>query len=85
MKTVGIIGGIGPESTMEYYRLIVALYRERIRDGSYPPVVINSIDLTRMLDLVGAGRLADLTAYLLEELDRLVFGRELIGTRFGMR
>jgi len=29
MKTVGIIGGIGPESTIEYYRGIIALYRER--------------------------------------------------------
>jgi aspartate/glutamate racemase len=34
MKTLGIIGGIGPESTIEYYRRIDALYRERIRDGS---------------------------------------------------
>src|SRR5713101_7620583 len=29
MKTVGIIGGIGPESTIEYYRGIIAGYRER--------------------------------------------------------
>jgi aspartate racemase len=29
MKTVGIIGGIGPESTIEYYRGIIAVYRER--------------------------------------------------------
>jgi aspartate/glutamate racemase len=27
MKTVGIIGGMGPESTVEYYRLIIAAYR----------------------------------------------------------
>lgn len=33
MKTVGIIGGIGPESTIEYYRMIIASYREEIRDG----------------------------------------------------
>jgi aspartate/glutamate racemase len=32
MKTVGIIGGMGPESTIEYYRLIIAAYRERQRD-----------------------------------------------------
>jgi hypothetical protein len=29
MKTVGIIGGIGPESTVEYYQYIIASYRER--------------------------------------------------------
>jgi aspartate/glutamate racemase len=30
VKTIGIIGGIGPESTIEYYRSIIALYGERI-------------------------------------------------------
>jgi aspartate racemase len=45
MKTLGIIGGIGPESAIEYYRLIVAAHRERTRDRSYPPIIINSIDL----------------------------------------
>jgi aspartate racemase len=52
MKTVGILGGIGPESTVEYYRRMIAAYRERRRDGSYPSILINSIDLKRLLDLV---------------------------------
>jgi len=34
MKTLGIIGGIGPESTIDYYRLVGAAYREQKRDGS---------------------------------------------------
>jgi aspartate/glutamate racemase len=34
MKTLGIIGGIGPESTIEYCGRIDAWERERIRDGS---------------------------------------------------
>lgn len=71
MKRVGIIGGIGPESTIEYYRLIIASYRERTRDGSYPPVVINSIDLKQMLDLIGANRLPEVEEYLVGELMRL--------------
>ena len=45
MKTLGVIGGIAPESTTEYYRQLVAGYRERTRDGSYPSILINSIDL----------------------------------------
>jgi aspartate racemase len=71
MKTAGIIGGIGPESTVEYYRSIVAAFREQRRDGSYPPVVINSIDLKKMLDLIAAGRLADVAAYLAIEIQKL--------------
>lgn len=71
MKTLGIIGGIAPESTIEYYRQIIALYRERIGHGGYPSIIINSIDLKRLLDTVGAGRLNDLADYMVAELDRL--------------
>lgn len=71
MRTLGIIGGIAPASTIEYYRLIVALYREQKRDGSYPPVIINSINLKTILDLIGARKLAEVTDYLLGEVARL--------------
>jgi len=71
MKTVGIIGGIAPESTIEYYRLIIALYRDRIQDGSYPQIMINSIDMKRMLDFLGANDLAGVTKFVLEELKKL--------------
>jgi aspartate racemase len=71
MKTVGIIGGIGPESTISYYRSIVAGYREKKQDGSYPSILINSIDLTKMLGLIGAGQLAEVTGYLVHEIQRL--------------
>ena len=79
MKMGGIIGGIGPESTIEYYRLIVASYRERVRDGSYPRLILDSIDLKKMLDLIGAERLQELAAFLLEELHRL----QRAGAHFG--
>ena len=68
MKRLGIIGGTGPESTIDYYRSIVGLYRERQPDGSYPPV----LDLKRVFDLVGGGELDRLADYLFDELERLV-------------
>jgi aspartate racemase len=71
MKTVGIIGGIGPESTIEYYRLIIAAYREQTQNKSYPFIIINSIDLQRMRDLVSANELAKVAEYLVEELHKL--------------
>ena len=71
MKTAGIIGGIGPESTLEYYRQIVALYRERNPDGSYPQLIINSIDMQRMRKLIEANNLPDLTEFLLGEIRKL--------------
>ena len=71
MKTAGIVGGIGPESTIEYYRGIVRLYRERNADGSYPRIVINSIDAGKMLGLFGENRLSAAADYLAGEVERL--------------
>jgi aspartate racemase len=70
-KLIGMIGGIGPESTIDYYRLFVSIYREHRPDGGYPPLLINSIDLARALKLVSSGDLEGLAAYMLEEIHRL--------------
>lgn len=74
MKTLGIIGGIGPGSTVDYYQTIIELYRARKGDGSYPPILINSIDVQRVLATVGAGELKSLTDWLLTELQKLERG-----------
>ena len=71
MKTVGIIGGIGPESTIEYYRLIIAAYREQRSDESNPSIIINSVDVDRLLRWMGANELNAVTEYLADEIERL--------------
>jgi aspartate racemase len=84
MKTLGIIGGIGPESTIEYYRLIIAAYRARqsevpladthaqdARAANYPSIIINSVDLTRLLRWLGANEMGAFTDHLAEEIERL--------------
>ena len=71
MKTAGILGGIDPESTIAYYRLMVASYRRQRPDGSFPPILINSIDLTRMLDLIGQGKMVEVTDYLVGAIKKL--------------
>jgi len=71
MKTVGIVGGIGPESTIEYYRFIIEAYRERRPDDSYPRIVINSVDLSRLVNWINAGELDSFTDYLVAGVDAL--------------
>src|SRR6267143_5097 len=71
MKTLGIIGGLGPESTVDYYQRIIALYRERTGDGSYPEFIINSLNLRKGLDFMDANDLPGMTGYLLEGIDKL--------------
>jgi len=69
-KTAGLVGGIAPESTIAYYRLIIANFRERT-GGRNPSIVINSIDLAKMLGFVGGGDFAGLVNYLSDELKRV--------------
>ena len=80
MKIVGIIGGIGPESTIEYYRLIIAAYRERVQDGSYPRIIVNSIDLKKMISWFEANELAKVVEYLVDAVQ----GLERAGADFGL-
>jgi aspartate racemase len=71
MKIAGLIGGIGPESTVAYYRQLIAAYRQRTQDGGQPSLIIDSIDLEKMLGLAAEEDLEPLTAYLLAEVRRL--------------
>ncbi|MCL2031852.1 MAG: amino acid racemase [Methanomassiliicoccaceae archaeon] len=51
MKKAGIVGGIGPASTLDYYRGVIEGYRART-GGSYPEVVINSVSMSEMMSFV---------------------------------
>lgn len=51
MKQIGIIGGLGPESTVDYYKSIIEACRV---EGSLaaPEIIIYSVDLEEVLGLV---------------------------------
>ena len=71
MKTVGIVGGIAPDSTIEYYRQIIAAYRAHSSEGNYPSIIINSINLRRMIDMITANELEAVTEYVLDAIEKL--------------
>jgi aspartate racemase len=79
MKTLGVIGGIAPASTIEYYRMLIAGYQARRPDGSNPPVIINSIDMQTMLRLIAADALDEVTSYLAAEIEKLARGGAELG------
>jgi aspartate racemase len=80
MKTLGIVGGLGPESTIDYYGRIITFYRERRRDGSYPQFIINSINMRKGLDFLDANNLAGMAEYLVYEIGKLARA----GATFGL-
>ena len=69
MASVGLVGGLGPESTIDYYRRILQLW-ERHAPGTSPSIVIDSLDVQRGLRLVAADR-SGLIDYLLASIRRL--------------
>lgn len=71
MKTAGIIGGLGPESTLDYYRRLIDCYRARAGEDRAPSLVIDSVDLPRVVGMVRGDRRAELVEYLAGELGRL--------------
>jgi aspartate racemase len=64
-----MVGGIGPESTVDYYRLLLARFREH--GPNVPNILINSIDVARLLELANSDDPADLTEYLLHAVEAL--------------
>jgi aspartate racemase len=71
MKIIGMIGGIGPESTIDYYRRLLDGAQKSNPGGPALQIIINSIDLQKGLDLLGANQLNELTEYIVPEVMRL--------------
>ncbi len=69
MASVGLVGGLGPESTIDYYKRILDTWK-RDSPGSAPGIVIDSLDVDRAVHLVTNDR-AGLVDYLLGSLQRL--------------
>jgi aspartate racemase len=51
MKTIGIIGGLGPESTVSYYSYITRKYYETYGDYAYPEIIIYSVSFSEFIDV----------------------------------
>jgi aspartate racemase len=71
MKSIGLIGGIGPESTIDYYRSLIAMHRAQHPDGNEPSIIINSISLKQARGLVEEQRYPELIELFVKELRRL--------------
>ena len=67
---IGIIGGLGPEATIEYYRIIVHRYKQET--GRFPEIIIDSLDMSAFACQLKAGIDEQTTiTWLLDALRRL--------------
>ncbi|MCF8303971.1 MAG: amino acid racemase [Bacteroidales bacterium] len=47
-KRIGIIGGVSPESTAEFYKHIIHLHQKNYPGKAYPEIFINSVDFEKV-------------------------------------
>jgi len=72
MKKIGIVGGLGPESTLYYYRIFIDLCRQtKELDGGYPEIVIYSVNMKEILALRSGGQEDAAQLKLLEAIESL--------------
>ena len=63
MKTIGIVGGIGPESTIDYYRLFIA--------AGHSQVIINSVAVQSLVGMMTTGDTTGVVEYLCRATEQL--------------
>ena len=71
MKKVGLVGGIGPESTISYYHDIVYGVQKEVGRDFFPDVSIESIALFKWVDLCDKKEYDKLADYTMEPIERL--------------
>lgn len=71
MKKVGIVGGMGPESTIPYYHDIVYGVQELVGKDYFPKLTIESINVFDVLEYCRLEKYDELTNYLEEAIHNL--------------
>lgn len=78
MKNIGILGGLGPESTVDYYKEIIAAFNKKYSEYAYPEILIYSANIHKLMKFVGDDNWTGLSAWLLEKINSL----KLAGAEF---
>ena len=71
MKKLGLIGGMGPESTIPYYHDIVYGVQETLGELVFPELTIESVNVFKVLGLCKEQKYDELTKYLMRAIDNL--------------
>lgn len=71
MKKLGLIGGVGPESTIPYYHGIVYGVQKKVGRPFFPPLTIESLSSFEVIRMSSRGKKEELTAYLLAGIRNL--------------
>lgn len=79
MKKLGLIGGVGPETTVPYYREIIYGVQKKLNRPYFPPMVIESLSSFEVIRMSSQGDRDGLTEYLLSGIRNLAAAGAEIG------
>ena len=71
MKKLGLVAGMGPESTISYYHSIVYGVQEKVGEDFSPNITIKSINVYQILQLCEAKKNDELVDYLMQAIYNL--------------
>lgn len=71
MKKIGIIGGLGPEATLDYYKEIIKVFNAESKELIYPDIIIYSVNMSEFIGLMKAQKYTEATSYLIEKIQAL--------------
>jgi aspartate racemase len=71
MKRIGLIGGMGPESTLAYYSEIINAFKDEKGDLDYPEIIIYSVNLSEFLALMKRREYGRVIEIMVEKLQAL--------------
>jgi aspartate racemase len=71
MKRIGIIGGLGPESTIEYYKNIINAFKSENEDLNYPEIIIYSVNMSQFVGLMRQKKYKEVISLLLNKINAL--------------
>ena len=72
MKKLGLVGGMGPESTIPYYHDIVYGVQNRLGEKCFPNLTIESVNVFDVLRLCNEQKYDELTDYLMQAIKSLI-------------
>ena len=71
MKKIGLVGGIGPESTLDYYKRIIDASRVGQAKTDYPEIILYSANLTELMAILKTGDMGKLSDWLVDKIQTL--------------
>jgi aspartate racemase len=71
VKRIGLVGGLGPEATLEYYKGIIDVFKSTDTSLNYPEIIIYSMNLSELIGMMSRKEYDRVIVYLLGAIDSL--------------